>query len=301
MALIVHKYGGTSMGSTERIAQVAKRVAKWARAGHQMVVVPSAMSGETNRLLGLAKELAPKQAAHNDAIRLNPKLYARIKALYDKRNSLKLDAESAYLVERYHKDFVRAGAQLSEADKAKLKAMNTQLAALQTQFSQNVLKEVNASAFVVDTREELAGLSDAEINAAAAQLYSDQAADVDIIITTALIPGRPAPRLITEEMVASMTKCLVDSQENPRELYRLGLESVPFLLAVGDLLLGWLLLAQAEIALNALDGEATAIARPDVPPGQIRGLSASFVFANLPPLLGTLSWGWDVVDTRAGP
>jgi aspartate kinase len=61
MALIVHKYGGTSMGSTERIRNVAKRVAKWARAGHQMVVVPSAMSGETNRLLGLASELAPSR------------------------------------------------------------------------------------------------------------------------------------------------------------------------------------------------------------------------------------------------
>ncbi len=59
MALIVHKYGGTSMGSPERIRSVAKRVAKWARAGHQLVVVPSAMSGETNRLLGLAKEVAP--------------------------------------------------------------------------------------------------------------------------------------------------------------------------------------------------------------------------------------------------
>ena len=58
MALIVHKYGGTSMGSTERIRNVAKRVAKWSRAGHQMVIVPSAMSGETNRLLGLAKELS---------------------------------------------------------------------------------------------------------------------------------------------------------------------------------------------------------------------------------------------------
>jgi len=66
MALIVHKYGGTSMGSTERIRNVAKRVAKWARAGHQMVVVPSAMSGETNRLLGLAKELSP--AKHTQAL-----------------------------------------------------------------------------------------------------------------------------------------------------------------------------------------------------------------------------------------
>jgi len=63
MALIVHKYGGTSMGSTERIRNVAKRVAKWHRAGHQMVVVPSAMSGETNRLLALAKEVAPEKPA----------------------------------------------------------------------------------------------------------------------------------------------------------------------------------------------------------------------------------------------
>ena len=58
MALIVHKYGGTSMGSVERIKNVARRVAKWHAAGHQVVVVPSAMSGETNRLLGLAKELS---------------------------------------------------------------------------------------------------------------------------------------------------------------------------------------------------------------------------------------------------
>jgi aspartate kinase len=57
MALIVHKYGGTSMGSVERIKNVAQRVAKWHAAGHQMVVVPSAMSGETNRLIGLAKDI----------------------------------------------------------------------------------------------------------------------------------------------------------------------------------------------------------------------------------------------------
>jgi len=61
MALIVHKYGGTSMGSPERIQSVARRVAKWVRAGHRMIVVPSAMSGETNRLLALAKQLAPER------------------------------------------------------------------------------------------------------------------------------------------------------------------------------------------------------------------------------------------------
>ncbi|MBS0307631.1 MAG: aspartate kinase [Proteobacteria bacterium] len=63
MALIVHKYGGTSMGSTERIRNVARRVAKWHDAGHQIVVVPSAMSGETNRLIGLAKEVMPQPDA----------------------------------------------------------------------------------------------------------------------------------------------------------------------------------------------------------------------------------------------
>ncbi|MEO5733139.1 MAG: aspartate kinase [Rubrivivax sp.] len=67
MALFIHKYGGTSMGSTERIRSVAQRVAKWARAGHQMVVVPSAMSGETNRLLALARDLMPD--ADSDAAR----------------------------------------------------------------------------------------------------------------------------------------------------------------------------------------------------------------------------------------
>ncbi len=68
MALIVHKYGGTSMGSTERIRNVALRVSKWVKAGHQLVVVPSAMSGETNRLLGLAKELMP-EASTPEALR----------------------------------------------------------------------------------------------------------------------------------------------------------------------------------------------------------------------------------------
>ncbi|MCE2970765.1 MAG: aspartate kinase, partial [Burkholderiales bacterium] len=59
MALIVHKYGGTSVGTTERIKNVARRIAKWSRAGHQLVVVVSAMSGETNRLLALAKDIQP--------------------------------------------------------------------------------------------------------------------------------------------------------------------------------------------------------------------------------------------------
>jgi len=117
----------------------------------------------------LDRELSPKLAAHSDAIRLNAKLYARIKSLYDKRDKLHLDAESKYLLERYHTDFVRAGAKLSAADKEKLKAYNGELAKLSTTFSQNVLKEANASALVADSREELAGMSDKAIDAAAAK------------------------------------------------------------------------------------------------------------------------------------
>ncbi len=105
-------------------------------------------------------EMAPKLAAHRDAIHLNGKLFARIQQLYDNRDKLGLDPESAYLLERYYKDFVRAGAKLSDPDKEKLKKMNAELATLQTQFEQNVLKEKNASSVVVDRKEDLAGLFD---------------------------------------------------------------------------------------------------------------------------------------------
>ncbi len=113
-------------------------------------------------------EYAPKLAAHRDAIMLNPALFARVQKLYDTRASLGLDAESVRLIERYHTDFVRAGAKLSDADKAHLKDINGELAKLGTKFSQNVLAEVNDSALVVDTKAELAGLTDTQIGAAAA-------------------------------------------------------------------------------------------------------------------------------------
>ena len=118
-------------------------------------------------LEGLERDLAPKLAAHRDAIRLNIRLFERVQTLYDKRENLGLDAESARLLERYHTDFVRAGARLSAADKERLKVLNRELATLATTFSQNVLKEINASAVVVDRRDELAGLPDDAIAAAA--------------------------------------------------------------------------------------------------------------------------------------
>jgi peptidyl-dipeptidase Dcp len=115
----------------------------------------------------LDEEYSPKFAAHRDAIRLDPKLFARIKSLYDRRAQLGLDAEQTRLVERYHSDFVRAGANLSEADKVKLKDINGQLAKLGTQFDQKLIAGRNAAAVVVDKREDLAGLTDEQIDAAA--------------------------------------------------------------------------------------------------------------------------------------
>ncbi len=122
----------------------------------------------TNEALeGIQRDMAPKLSAHSDAINLNGKLFDRVKTLYQQRENLGLDAESKRLLERYHTDFVRAGAQLSDADKEKLKVMNGELAKLGTQFSQNTLKEVNDSALLIDTRAELAGMSDAAISTAA--------------------------------------------------------------------------------------------------------------------------------------
>lgn len=124
-------------------------------------------SANTNETLeAVRSEMAPKLAAHRDQIFLNGRLFERIKAVYDQRNDLDLDPESLRLVERYHTDFVRAGAMLSDEDKEDLKALNAELAELTTVFSQNVLNEVNDLAVVVDSRDELEGLSENAIVAA---------------------------------------------------------------------------------------------------------------------------------------
>ncbi len=136
------------------------------------------------------KDMAPKLAAHEDEIHLNKQLFDRVQAIYDKRDELNLDPESKWLVERYYKDFVRAGSKLSEPDKAKLKAMNTELAELQTTFAQNVLKEKNASAIVIDDRSQLKGMSDAEISAAAADAKA-QGKEGKFVIALQNTTGQP--------------------------------------------------------------------------------------------------------------
>jgi len=125
-------------------------------------------SAHTNdQIKALRAEIAPQLSAHSDEILLNSKLFARVKAIHDQLPNLKLDSESERLVKESYKDFIGAGAQLSDEDKETLKALNKELATLTTKFSQNVLEEVNSKAIIVDDVKELAGLSDTQIASAA--------------------------------------------------------------------------------------------------------------------------------------
>ena len=139
----------------------------------------------------LQTEYAPKFSAHRDAIALNPKLFARIKALYDQRAGLGLDAVDMRLLEKRYTDFVRAGAALDDAQKARIREINTEMSKLGTQFGQNVLAEVNDSAIVVDDRARLAGMSEEQI-AAAAEAAKARKLDGKYVIALLNTTGQPA-------------------------------------------------------------------------------------------------------------
>ena len=148
-----------TMVAMERSGQMLGRVAR--------IFFSMAAANTNDTIEAVRSEMAPKLSAHRDAILLDPTLFERVKAVYENRDAIELDPESQRLVEETHKDFVRAGALLSDEDKEKLKAYNAELATLATRFSQNVLGEVNANAIVVDSAEELAGMSENQIASAA--------------------------------------------------------------------------------------------------------------------------------------
>ena len=125
-------------------------------------------SANTNPdLQALSEDIAPRLAAHSDAIFLNSKLFKRVAAIYKDRASLKLDVESLRLVEYYHQRFTLSGANLSDADKEKLRQLNKEEAALGAKFTNQLLAAAKAGALVVADKAQLAGLSDGEIAAAA--------------------------------------------------------------------------------------------------------------------------------------
>ncbi|HEY6830114.1 MAG TPA: M3 family metallopeptidase, partial [Gemmatimonadaceae bacterium] len=124
-------------------------------------------SANTNDVLQqIQSDEAPKLAAHSDAILLNDTLFRRVQAIYQRRDELSLSPEQKHLVERYHLEFIRAGAQLPESDKARLRALNQEESTLTTEFQTRLLAASKAGALVIDDRADLDGLSEADIAAA---------------------------------------------------------------------------------------------------------------------------------------
>lgn len=166
----------------ERSGAVLQRVAE--------VFFNKSSSDSTDFTNALEEEMAPRLAAHQDAILLNPALYARIAAVHARLDDLGLDAESRYLVERYHTEFTLAGAGLDDADKERLREYNQRLSTLTTRFEKNLLADTNDLAVVLDSAEELDGLSEGEISAAA-EAARERGLDGKYVVTLVLPTGHP--------------------------------------------------------------------------------------------------------------
>jgi peptidyl-dipeptidase Dcp len=152
----------------------------------------------TNDTLQKAQEvLAPKFAAHQDAINLDPRLFWRVKTLYDQRDTLQLDAEQRQVLTLTYENMVHAGAQLNDTDKTALSALNAQLSTLETGFQQKLLAAAKAGALVVDDKAKLAGLSDAEI-AAAADAAKERGLAGKYVLTLQNTTQQPALATLTD-------------------------------------------------------------------------------------------------------
>ena len=145
-------------------------------------------------------EIAPKLSAHNDKILLNPKLFKKVEEIYNERGSFNLDDESILLVEKYYRDFVRSGSNLTTEQKERLKTINSEISVLQTNFSQNVLKEVNALAVIIDNKKDLDGLSDGAIQSAANEAKS-RGLEGKYVIALKNTSGQPSLSSLTNRSV----------------------------------------------------------------------------------------------------
>jgi peptidyl-dipeptidase Dcp len=199
----------------ERSGRVLARVAT--------VFFALSSSDSTDFRTVLEEELAPRLAAHSDAIRLDPALYARISTLHARRADLGLDAETAYLLERYHTEYTLAGAGLSETDKSALREFNMRLSTLTTRFEKNLLADTNDLAVVIDDVAELDGLSAGEISAAAAAAR-DRGLDGRYVITLVLPTSHPYLASLTDRgvrerlLTASRSRGIRGGDHDNREL-----------------------------------------------------------------------------------
>jgi peptidyl-dipeptidase Dcp len=133
------------------------------------VVFSNFNSANTNKeIQNIAKETAPNLSAHRDNIYLNEKLFARVKALWDKKETLGLNLEQAKILDNSYKDFVRSGANLSDSDKGILRKINGELSLTSLKYGQNILAETNKYELVIESKKDLAGLPQGLIDAAAA-------------------------------------------------------------------------------------------------------------------------------------
>lgn len=200
-AMAVHRSEVNAIAGNSEPASFDNTIVALERSGRMLDRVQRVFSNlagaHTNDTLrAVQAEFAPKLAAHMDAILLDGALFERVKSLYAQRDTLGLDAEQIQLLERYHTDFLRAGANLSADDKVKLKDYNGQLATLQTRFAQNVQKETNASAVLFDSRDALAGLSDSAIDAAA-RAAGDAGHEGKLLLALQNTSGQPALALLS--------------------------------------------------------------------------------------------------------
>jgi len=199
----------------ERSGQVLQRVAT--------VFFSLSASDSTEFGTALEEELAPLLAAHTDAIRLDPALYERIASLHRRRAGLDLDAETAYLLERYHTEYTLAGAGLSDADKAALRDLNMRLSTLTTRFEKNLLADTNALAVVIDDIDQLDGLGEGEISAAA-QAAAERGLPGSYVITLVLPTSHPYLASLTDRSVrerllrASRSRGIRGGEYDNREL-----------------------------------------------------------------------------------
>ena len=148
-------------------------------------------TNSTPRLRDIEAEFSPRFTAHLDAVRHNPRLFARVDAVYRDRDNVALTADQLVLVERYHLDFVLAGAQLDEDGRHQLAELNQQISTLSTSFQQHLLAETESSVVVLDAVDELDGLSDDAIGAAAAAA-ADRGHPGKYLLALILPSGQPA-------------------------------------------------------------------------------------------------------------
>ena len=260
-------------------------------------------SSDTNDAIdAIEEEIAPKLAAHSDAIRLNPALFSRIKSIYEKRTSLNLNEEDLNLVEKYHTDFLHAGAHLTEEQREALKVLNEKLSMLETQFSKNVLADTNDLAVIVDDVTELDGLSANEI-AACAAAAKDRGLEGKYLIGAVNFSGNPLLASLTNRslrqrvMEASLAKANRNNENDTKAI----LLEMATLRAQRAKLFG--LKSHAEWVLQtntAKKPESVHAMLRQIAPAAVRNAKAEA--ADLQKMIGDefelQSWDWDLYTEK---